>query len=91
MASTGVIISAGNRGPWINIVTWILGVIMCLASFIKVLSKRVRSHTTQSDDVYVIAATVCAPSSAASYLKLKPLTPPNSFWRLAMMSQYRYR
>ena len=79
MASSGVVISAGNRGPWINIVTWILGVIMCLASFIKVLSKRVRSHTTQQDDLYVIAATVCSPSGSASYLELQPLTPPIDF------------
>ena len=59
MASKTVVISADNRGPWIIIVTWVLGVIMCLASFTKVLNKRVSSHETQHDDIYVIIATVC--------------------------------
>lgn len=61
MASNGVSISAANHGPWVIIVTWILGVIMCLASFIKVLSRRVMSQKTQYDDIYVVAATVYSP------------------------------
>ena len=59
MASKTVVISPDNRGPWIIIVTWILGVVMCLSSFTKVLSKRVRSQETQHDDIYVMIATVC--------------------------------
>lgn len=78
MTSKAVIISADNRGPWINIVTWILGVIVCLAAFIKLLSKRVRSHTTQYDDGYVIAATVCSTSSIESSPQLEQLTPPTA-------------
>ena len=42
MASKTVVISADDRGPWIIIVIWVLGVVMCLLSFTKVLSKRVR-------------------------------------------------
>ena len=60
MASKTVVISADNRGPWIIIVTWILGVVMCLSSFTKVLSKRVRSQETQHDDIYILVATVCS-------------------------------
>ena len=58
MASKTVVISADDRGPWIIIVTWVLGVVMCLSSFTKVLSKRVRSQEVQNDDIYVIIATV---------------------------------
>lgn len=78
MTSKAVIISADNRGPWINIVTWILGVLVCLAALIKLLSKRVRSHTTQYDDGYVVAATVCSSSSIESYPQLEQLTPPTA-------------
>lgn len=77
MPSKAVIISADNRGPWINIVTWILGVLVCLAAFIKLLSKRVRSHTTQYDDGYVVAATVCSSLSIESP-QLGQLMPPTA-------------
>ena len=75
MASNGVIISAENRGPWIVIVTWILGAIMCLATFIKVLSKRIMSQKTQYDDVYVVAAMVYSSIRLASHPRTGRLTP----------------
>ena len=79
MASNIMTISAENRGPWIIIVTWILGVIACLASFIKVLSKRVLSQKTQFDDLHIVAATVYLPFRLASYLELEQLTAPTAF------------
>ena len=75
MASNAVMISADNRGPWIIIVTWILGVVMLLASFIKVITKWVMSRKIQYDDLYMVAAAVGSPTSATSLLRLERLNP----------------
>ncbi|KUJ14246.1 uncharacterized protein LY89DRAFT_752108 [Mollisia scopiformis] len=59
MASSGIIeITSDARGSWINIATWILMVIMCLASFVKLFSKWVIARTFGLDDLFMAIATV---------------------------------
>ena len=60
MGSSRVTVSAQNRGPLINIVSWILLVIMCLATLVKVYGKWSTRHTLQYDDIYLTAAMVCS-------------------------------
>ena len=59
MSSTGITITAQNRGPVINLLSWILMVVMCLATFVKVYSKWSIMRTLQADDYYLTAAMVC--------------------------------
>ena len=74
MTSKAVVITAQNRGPWINIVIWVLGFIVCLAAFIKLLSKRRKPHTLHYDDAYLVAATVCSNWSIPSCPEVNELT-----------------
>ena len=59
MPSNGITITAQNRGPVINILSWILMVVMCLATLVKVYSKWSIMRTLQADDYYLAAAMVC--------------------------------
>lgn len=58
MASDKVSVTLANRGPLLNVINWILVVLMCLATLIKVFSKWVMIRNLQHDDVYMIAAMV---------------------------------
>jgi hypothetical protein len=58
MARNNVYITANNRGPLVNITTWITLVAMCLATGVKVISKRVMVRKFQRDDYYILAAMV---------------------------------
>lgn len=58
MASGKLVITSQNRGPLINIATWILLVVMCLTTLVKVFSKWFMVHRLQYDDIYMFAAMV---------------------------------
>jgi len=58
MSSTGKSITASDLGPWINIVTWILMVVMCLATFVKLFSKWVITKCLALDDLFMLIAMV---------------------------------
>lgn len=60
MASGGVVISEQDRGPWVNIISWILLVVTCLATSIKVYSKWSLRHALEADDYYLSGAMVCS-------------------------------
>lgn len=60
MASNRVSISSTNRGPLLNVVEWILLVIMCLATLLKVFTKWIMVQNLQHDDAYMIAAMAVA-------------------------------
>lgn len=62
MSSDGVNISSDDRGPWINIVTWIFLVVTVLAVAVKGFSKWTLLHKFQYDDLLVAAAAVRPPS-----------------------------
>lgn len=62
MTSGKVVITAENRGPLINIPTWILLVVMCITALVKIFSKWFMVHRLQYDDFYMIAAMVNCPS-----------------------------
>ncbi|MCJ1426815.1 hypothetical protein MMC29_004718 [Sticta canariensis] len=58
MASGKVMITAENRGPLINMPSWILLVVMCLTTLVKITSKWLMVHRFQYDDIYMFAAMV---------------------------------
>ncbi|KAL8821613.1 MAG: hypothetical protein Q9223_000356 [Gallowayella weberi] len=58
MVSNGVSISPDHRGPWINVVTWILLVLMCLATLVKVITKWILIRKLQYDEALIVAATL---------------------------------
>lgn len=58
MSSNGVSISSDDRGPWINVVTWILVVITLLATTVKCFTKWGLVHKIQFDDIFVTAGAV---------------------------------
>lgn len=58
MASNGVIITPENHGPWINVITWILLLVACLATAVKVFSKWFLHRAFQYDDAHIIASMV---------------------------------
>ncbi|KAL8918447.1 MAG: hypothetical protein Q9208_007353 [Pyrenodesmia sp. 3 TL-2023] len=60
MASNGVIITPANRGPWINVFTWILLIVACLVTAAKVFSKWVLLRVFQYDDAHMVASTLIA-------------------------------
>ncbi|KAL9116677.1 MAG: hypothetical protein Q9187_006797, partial [Circinaria calcarea] len=60
MPSNGITITPQNRGPIINILSWILMVTMCLATLVKVYSKWSIMRTLQADDYYLAAAMITA-------------------------------
>ncbi|KAL8801576.1 MAG: hypothetical protein Q9182_004362 [Xanthomendoza sp. 2 TL-2023] len=60
MVSTGVTISPEHRGPWINVVTWILLVLMCLATLVKAFTKWILMRKLQNDDALIVAGTLVA-------------------------------
>ncbi|KAL8698019.1 MAG: hypothetical protein Q9224_002049 [Gallowayella concinna] len=57
MVSNGVTISPEHRGPWINVATWILLVLMCLATLVKVITKWILIRKLQYDDALIVAGT----------------------------------
>jgi len=58
MARSEVLIGDNNRGPLINITTWIALVAMVLATFVKVGTKLAKIQRLQQDDYYFLAAMV---------------------------------
>ncbi|KAL8682987.1 MAG: hypothetical protein Q9186_000982 [Xanthomendoza sp. 1 TL-2023] len=60
MVSNGVTISPEHRGPWINVATWILLVLMCLATLVKVITKWILIRKLQYDDALIVAGTLIA-------------------------------
>lgn len=56
-----VTISENNLGPLVNIVVWILMVIMCLATILKLFSKWFITRSFALDDLFVSLAMVCTP------------------------------
>lgn len=58
MASGKLRITAENRGPLINIATWILLVVMSLTTLVKIFSKWFMVHRLQYDDIYMFVAMV---------------------------------
>ncbi|KAL8952508.1 MAG: hypothetical protein Q9222_001576 [Ikaeria aurantiellina] len=60
MSSHRVSISSDDRGPWINVVTWILLVVMVLATTVKCFTKWTLVHKLQLDDFFVTAGALVA-------------------------------
>ncbi|KAI4221145.1 MAG: hypothetical protein LQ349_007916 [Xanthoria aureola] len=60
MPSNGVNISPDDRGPWVNLVTWILLVVTVLSVAVKGFSKWTLLHKFQYDDLLVAAAALVA-------------------------------
>ena len=59
MSSTSVVtITADNRGPIVNLASWILLTVMCLAAITKVSSKWLLINNLQPDDWYMITGMV---------------------------------
>ncbi|ORY02846.1 hypothetical protein BCR34DRAFT_78853 [Clohesyomyces aquaticus] len=60
MASDRIHTDATNRGPLVNIITWILLVVMCLASILKVFTKWILIRNLQYDDAFTVFAMLFA-------------------------------
>ena len=58
MPSTGTQITPDSRGPIINIISWILLVLTCLATLTKIWSKWDLTKKLQADDYYLTGAMV---------------------------------
>lgn len=61
MESRRILITDEDRGPLINIATWIALVAMCIIVFMKTISRWVTIHRLQRDDFYTIVAMVAHP------------------------------
>lgn len=61
MVSDRIAITPANRGPWINIITWTLLVLMVLSTILKLFSKWVMVQELQYDDMYIFASAVRTP------------------------------
>lgn len=55
---TQVLVTPDNRGPLINLATWLTLVVMCLATFTKIGSKLRKIGRLQGDDLLMFAAMV---------------------------------
>lgn len=53
-----VLVTPDNRGPLINLATWLTLVVMCLATFTKIGSKLRKIGRLQGDDFLMFAAMV---------------------------------
>ena len=51
-------LTAGNRGPIINIVALVAFIGVCLTTLVKLGAKYVRVRNLQLDDIYMLAAMV---------------------------------
>lgn len=56
--SNQVLVTPDNRGPLINLATWLTLVVMCLATFTKIGSKLRKIGRLQGDDFLMFAAMV---------------------------------
>lgn len=52
--SNVVTLTVDNRGPLVNLASWILLTVMCLSTITKVSSKWLLIHALQLDDWYII-------------------------------------
>lgn len=53
-----IVVTPDNRGPLINLATWLTLVVMCLATFTKIGSKLRKIGRLQGDDFLMFAAMV---------------------------------
>lgn len=53
-----ILVTPNNRGPLINLATWLTLVVMCLATFTKIGSKLRKIGRLQGDDFLMFAAMV---------------------------------
>jgi hypothetical protein len=72
MATGGVAITPEDHGPIINVISWILMVLTCLATLAKVWSKWSLTKKLQADDYYMAIAMVrsCCPHWAVADRRL---------------------
>lgn len=61
MESRRVLITDEDRGPIVNIATWIALVVMCIIVSMKTISRWATIHKLQRDDFYIIVAMVLHP------------------------------
>lgn len=61
MESRRILITDEDRGPLINIATWIALVAMCIIVSVKTISKWATIHNLQRDDFCIIVASVIHP------------------------------
>lgn len=65
-----VLVTPDNRGPLINLATWLTLVVMCLATFTKIGSKLRKIGRLQGDDFFMFAAMVPMIPQSFTYKKL---------------------
>lgn len=53
-----VLVTPDNRGPLVNMATWLTLVVTCLATFTKIGSKLRKTGSLQGDDFFMFAAMV---------------------------------
>ena len=63
MSADGVEPTASNRGPLLNIATWLVLVLMCIPALAKLGAKWGLIRNLQYDDAFTILAMVCGPSA----------------------------
>jgi hypothetical protein len=70
MPTPGLQITADNRGPWVNIIVWILLVVMCLATFVKIFVKWTMAKRFDLDDLFMLLGMVSSLTLLLSELYL---------------------